>query len=460
MGKKVYLWELDSVRDSEQEGRLARKTLFRELFIKGNVVVITFNQLADAKWIVPIIEDEKKYGCLMELFKIGAMRVSHYKEIRTASHYMQNSLEKALHAGDGFIFSGMPVTSKEKDLLQVILDAIRYSDPEVISEYIAKLEKSNNGVDSTKRINELRIIYRYVNLILLVSREKTADNPPTDKAISFMEIMHAITAIKEKDLKKYDVRWWDNFKKAVCCLQSLELEIDESNKNKRSCWYKLVEENEHSKEENLRNFEKILIDICYNFTCESSIEGVVCSYYESEKFVDDFVYRVNEYYSSLFDIPQTNGKEDKKEKLNWRRLVEIRRDVKDYESRGGESNKRAEKLSWSLKVAITQVGIPFRNFGIYFIAFLMINTVVEKLSEWWEMIPQVSRLLSANNFGISAIETLIFGILGSLLSKWFAVPDILDIWNGLFCKIGNAFSYLGKCLWEKRKIINIRGKTK
>lgn len=45
MNTKVYLWELDSVRNSNAEAECAQRALYRELLERGNTVIVTFNQI-------------------------------------------------------------------------------------------------------------------------------------------------------------------------------------------------------------------------------------------------------------------------------------------------------------------------------------------------------------------------------------------------------------------------------
>lgn len=49
MRKQVYLFELDSVRNSKAEIERAQKALFEEIILNGNSVVLSFNQLADSR---------------------------------------------------------------------------------------------------------------------------------------------------------------------------------------------------------------------------------------------------------------------------------------------------------------------------------------------------------------------------------------------------------------------------
>ena len=46
MKRLVYLYELDSVRNSKKEIVLGQQALFEEI-VKGNTVVLSYNQLTD-----------------------------------------------------------------------------------------------------------------------------------------------------------------------------------------------------------------------------------------------------------------------------------------------------------------------------------------------------------------------------------------------------------------------------
>ena len=47
--KNVYLFELDSVRKTDEEIEIAQNALLDEIVLNGNVVVMTYNQLVDMK---------------------------------------------------------------------------------------------------------------------------------------------------------------------------------------------------------------------------------------------------------------------------------------------------------------------------------------------------------------------------------------------------------------------------
>lgn len=47
MGKLVYLFELDSIRNADDQMESAMSALFHEIVMNGNAVAITYNQLFD-----------------------------------------------------------------------------------------------------------------------------------------------------------------------------------------------------------------------------------------------------------------------------------------------------------------------------------------------------------------------------------------------------------------------------
>lgn len=49
MRRFVYLFELDSVRNSKKEIQRGQQALFEEIVKKGNTVVLSFNQLTDSE---------------------------------------------------------------------------------------------------------------------------------------------------------------------------------------------------------------------------------------------------------------------------------------------------------------------------------------------------------------------------------------------------------------------------
>ena len=78
MRRFVYLFELDSVRNSKKEIQKGQQALFEEIVKKGNTVVLSFNQLTDSEAFLCAIRDEKAYEQMVQLFALGAIKISRY----------------------------------------------------------------------------------------------------------------------------------------------------------------------------------------------------------------------------------------------------------------------------------------------------------------------------------------------------------------------------------------------
>lgn len=74
MDELVYLFELDSVRNSPQEILRAQWAMFREVALKGNRVVLSFNQLTDSEGFLCGVRDPKLYPHLAALFEMGVLK--------------------------------------------------------------------------------------------------------------------------------------------------------------------------------------------------------------------------------------------------------------------------------------------------------------------------------------------------------------------------------------------------
>ena len=59
MNKLVYLYELDSTRISPWEIDRGRKALYEEIVMRGNRVVLTFQQLTDSKIFLELLKIKK-----------------------------------------------------------------------------------------------------------------------------------------------------------------------------------------------------------------------------------------------------------------------------------------------------------------------------------------------------------------------------------------------------------------
>lgn len=172
----VYLFELDSVRNSKAEIIKGQQALFEEIVMNGNQVVLSFNQLTDSEAFLSILENEEAYEEMIELFRCGALRVSQFGRFRTASQYIQNAIDKCIGKdSDAFLFSGLPVKCTDTELLTKIKDALAFGDLTLLEEI---RDKYPVGSTDWKR---LEYIQRYIRMILILSMEKLAMNPEKNK---------------------------------------------------------------------------------------------------------------------------------------------------------------------------------------------------------------------------------------------------------------------------------------
>ena len=141
MNKSVYLYELDSVRNSKEEIQYAQERMFQEIILNGNQVILTMNQLADSRAFLAAIENENTFEPFFELCQMGVIRISQYGALRTPSQYFQGKIEEFLKKAkktesekSAFIYSGVPVAHDDVVMLRQLLTALRYSDPECLRE--------------------------------------------------------------------------------------------------------------------------------------------------------------------------------------------------------------------------------------------------------------------------------------------------------------------------------------
>ena len=75
MREYVYLFELDSVRKTDDEIAAGQEALYNEIVSNGNIVVMTYNQLVDSRGFFSLFGDKTYQKSLIRLFKNGAIFV-------------------------------------------------------------------------------------------------------------------------------------------------------------------------------------------------------------------------------------------------------------------------------------------------------------------------------------------------------------------------------------------------
>jgi hypothetical protein len=143
--KYVYLFELDSVRDTDEEIIAGQKAIYREIVENGNIVVMTFNQLVDSRGFFSLFNNNKYRENLLRLFKEGHICISQYGDTRTIVQYLLNSID----ASKQFIYSALPLKFTQRRLTALLRRSLSYSDLSEIHAYL------NGSFCDDNSLNEL-----------------------------------------------------------------------------------------------------------------------------------------------------------------------------------------------------------------------------------------------------------------------------------------------------------------
>lgn len=232
MNKLVYLYELDSTRISPWEIDRGRKALYEEIVMRGNRVVLTFQQLTDSKIFLELLKDKKDFEIITSLFENGALRLSEYcdphtgKRICSASQYLQNALKGGRTR---FIFSNAPVNNEDLKVIQCAQEALQYCN-----------------LDSLRNLKQdVGQLENYIELMFHISIQQHAMNPVKEGSVYTLPYM--INWVRRA---KFDN---ENFQKlflsGIKCLQDVKSKIIASRENlqSRSVWLKNLKEEKNSR---------------------------------------------------------------------------------------------------------------------------------------------------------------------------------------------------------------------
>ena len=447
MNKLVYLFELDSVRNSDKEIVKGQQVLFEEIVLNGNQVVLTFNQLTDSETFLNLLMEEKTYQCVVELFKMGAIKVSLFRNYRTPSQYVQDAIEKCKSGRTTFLFSGIPILTGEKDLLDKLELALRYNDIGILRELL-KAEKDAGNEPECRRIT---FLIHYIQLILLLSSEEYATNAPnTQISGSYIQYMDYVLAKSDVYLKKSrnGKKFTEDYSKAITVLKEIREQYNseefKSGINNRSDWISKMLERGETKDICIAN---AIIDLCYNYTVEESILGV-SRHYNSEdedSFIADFVERLDVYLQEWQDgvhmFPTKDIQRDMQSvcsKVAWNTAVRIVNNVKrknsTTENRNNETdaepllyerNFKKEKKTWTGRVVW-----GMSKYFLVTIAYIILFGVTEIMMGELEGLVENAHILSGIWYDI-IFSIVIFSILGSVFSEVTRLPDLLESFKNM-----------------------------
>ena len=340
MNKLVYLFELDSVRKTDEEIHKGHLAMYDELIGNGNTIAMSMNQITDSLTFLCMLQDDDHYDIIKKLFDNGYIRISRYGEIRTPSQYLQNAINRNLEkSNDLFIFSSIPVKSNQKLLLKLMQKALVNADISLIRECINLPVECNkkvvelfneynsdgtireNTIDVNKAKEYLTFLYRFLELIIKISMKDELLIPAikydeTYKQQNFSDIMNEIISFK---CDKNEFKLWDESIDVLKGMKGDILKNLENKINNRSVWIKKIKTLEKSDDKDSFQYAELIVNLCYNYTVELSIYGV-SRHYERDGNIDIDSFR-KEFFSRL--KYEWNNEEKEDEKIDWKRGLRV-----------------------------------------------------------------------------------------------------------------------------------------
>lgn len=304
--KYVYLFELDSIRKTNEEIIVGQNALYNEIVENGNIVVLTFNQFIDSRGFFSLLSNHEYRKCILTLFEKGAIRFSQYNDIKTLSQYWLNAMED----GKKFIYSAIPLKYTQSKLVAILRRSLMYSDLSEIYSYTKEgwnrtaeeLDElfPNEDLSMAQMQNVVRKLYFLLSVALQLSVMKDIYVPAKERQqeFEFYPMLNKIFMLDSPD----DVLW----KKAINKIKSLEAYKRKTPSNNRSDYLRelsKINQEEFWKENSTIQYAMDIINNCYNYVCELSIRNV-SKHYDIEElkhqemgmptFREDFFTRLNQ----------------------------------------------------------------------------------------------------------------------------------------------------------------------
>lgn len=491
MDELVYLFELDSVRNSPQEIQCGQQALFREVVLKGNRVVLSFNQLTDSEGFLCALRDRNIYTQIVSLFSMGVLKYSRFapgnysrpvdrelldvelkgcrrqygalfqngvlKEygilpqyspqsiVRTSSHYVQNAVERCLNAtGEKFLFSALPFSTEDQSALSAIRYALQYSDPSILEE-----------LDREGREKQAEFARAYVELILRLSREPLANNPPVLEYHPPMETYLKWVLKRCKDERDTEIiPLWTVLCQGAECIEQLWTTVqDKGQVNDRSDWYDTLQAAESSgSDRTVLCMAEAIVDLCYNYTIAASISGLAENWGQEEHFWADFLDRLPLYWEDgqtgvhqflKPDSTQPIVPPPSKKLPKWDVAVRL---MEYAPGRGRRKERRVGRRRWKSCV-ISSLFFQVRSAAAYIGLFVLVSFLLEKVENLFLHFGQQAQISS---YLLPLLSIVVFGIAGSQVS---ARLNLLDIWDS-FRQFGSALRDGGVLLnfWRKDRL--------
>jgi len=312
--ERVYLFELDSVRVSEEECKVGKEKLYLEL-MRGNIVVLSYNQIASIIMydLLDIAQAKHTREPILELMNKKRICVSQFGNGTIIGYLTKNMLQ----TDHSFIFSGLKFLNgidREGNSFAEIAELLRGE----------KQMRGWRDISSQEFTEEQKkILFDYISVMRELPNK--------------IEHIKAHSAADGHDLKYYIARVCDAMLKGNVTLHadevraavtSLEAACDSfsGGMNRSDCIKKLTELHASNESSELTDSERIarsILDISYNYQVERSIKGVTVTHDIDDE--GDVVAIVTDYYRlhSFNDGSEYAPPSKPAKILNWEAVAEL-----------------------------------------------------------------------------------------------------------------------------------------
>ena len=302
--KYVYLFELDSVRKTDKEIIVGQKALYTEIVENGNIVVLTFNQLIDSRAFFSLFSIPEYRESIMTLFEKGAIRITQFNKTKTVAQYWLNAMEE----GKQFIYSAIPLKYTQYELVDILRRSLMYSDLSELYSYtkegwskttdeLKKLFPKEN-LSVTEMQTVMKNLYFMVSVALKLSTMNEIYISPKkleDKQ-KFYAVLNKVLMFENSDNPLWEravaeIKFLKAFKKKKLDRSAYLREL--SRKFEKSKWKRYSD----------IQYAMDIINNCYNYVCEISIQNISKHYNIEEleypedgmpTFKQDFFARLNQ----------------------------------------------------------------------------------------------------------------------------------------------------------------------
>lgn len=462
MRKYVYLFELDSIRKSDEEIILGQQTLYDEIVKNGNIVVLTYNQLLDSRAFFSLLNHEEYYSSIIHLFEKGCIRISQFGTIRTLAQYLLNTID----SDKKFIYSCLPIKSSQRRLIELIKRSIMHSDLSEIKEYIDCIHKTDEDLrDLFIEVEEnasgeyilqktqlnrdeidkvLQKLYTFITMVLRISPlHSVYIAPKEEKEYVDYKMFNYLSYVTKLKLNEDKDRLWN---KAIEIIENLNSFKNES--SNRSVYFHELIEKQNSIDFASYQYAEAIVSICTNYAYEMSICNISKHYniddlkqvenFESS-FFQDFYQRLQQHWddgknaNSRFLQAETNRFYEfaRLDKLpNFFKAVRI---VDKLEQK--ETIEKIYRYEYNIKQQrkIQKYRI-LRKLFVQMISLLCAVILVMGINLIFEighniLVQDFESLLSWYTFLQFGIDTIFFFILGEFFSNLISkiVPNLLSL---------------------------------